>query len=402
MRLANLFGSGMAGAAVPLARRNLSLDKWRLFRSTSGIGFAVFLMLVELGFQTAFFDSTLNMIRCLDADIIVISSAKYQFAKKTPFSRRLLYEARGVDGVGSARPVYAEWTRSTWKSPDDQRIHAVQVLGFDPDEPVFLLPEVNSRLTELRRADTVMIDDRGRRHLGQPRAGILTELARRNVEVIGTFSLGPDFFIDGTVITSDRNFAKLFGNSDTAIKVDGGLSDRPDVEFGLVKVASGAGVPAVQKALKTALSSSVAILTKQQFIDKEKTYQTTYSPAGPIFVLGTLIGFAVGLMISYQVLFSDISDQISQYATLKAMGFSNAFLTKVVLQQAAFYAVVAYLPAWLLCAVLFQIVGAILLLPMRMTLSITTVSFALTLGMCLVSGLIAVRRVIRADPAEVF
>jgi ABC-type antimicrobial peptide transport system permease subunit len=37
-----------------------------------------------------------------------------------------------------------------------------------------------------------------------------------------------------------------------------------------------------------------------------------------------------------------------------------------------------------------------------MTMRVTLVSLGLTLGMCLVSAAIAVRRVIRADPAEVF
>jgi putative ABC transport system permease protein len=95
-------------AAVPLARRNLFSNKSRLLRSASGIAFAVFLMLVQLGFQAAFVDSTLEVIRNFDADIVLTSSTKYQLARKAPFSRRQLYQARGVAGVASARPIYAE------------------------------------------------------------------------------------------------------------------------------------------------------------------------------------------------------------------------------------------------------------------------------------------------------
>jgi putative ABC transport system permease protein len=391
-------------ATVPLARRNLFHDKSRLLRSASGIGFAVFLMLVQLGFRAAFVDSTLEIIRNFDADIVLISSTKYQFAKKAPFSRRQLYQARSVTGVASARPIYGEWARSSWKNSDTGQSYSVQALGFDTEQPVFLFPEVRRQSEALRQPDTVMMDSRSRRFLGSSRAGVETELARRRVRIVDSFVLGPDFTIDGTIIMNDRNFFKLFGNGAVA-SVSGGqtnLSDHPDVEFGIIKVMPGNDVATVKRALKAALPSNVSILTRQELVDQEADFQAKYSGVGPIFGVGTFIGFVVGMMISYQVLFNDISDQLPQYSTLKAMGYTNRYLVKVVLQQAVFYALVGYLPAFLLGSVLLGMLGEILLLPMRITLWIAALCLALTLGMCVISGLIAVRRVIRADPAEVF
>lgn len=395
--------SGFGLTSVPLARRNLLADTRRLLRSTSGIGFAVFLMLVQLGFQSAFNNSTLNVIRSFDADIVIISSSKYQFSRALPFSRRQLYEARGVPGVASARPLYAEWTRSSWQNPKDGRRYYIQVFGFDPDQPVFSIPEVNARLEELRTPDTVMMDSRSRPFLGEARNGLESELSGRRFTVIGRFSMGPDFFTDGTLITSDRNFEKLFHGSDSStVSGSGQLSDRPDVEFGLVKVSRGSDVASVQNSLRSTLARNVSVLTLQQLIEKEQRYQATFSAVGPIFDVGVLIGFAVGMMIAYQVLFNDIFDQLPQYATLKAMGYGNRYLVKVVLEQAVIYGMVAYVPAILMCAVLFKIVGDIVLLPMRVTPEIFAISLSLTIGMCIVSALFAVRSVIQADPAELF
>jgi ABC-type antimicrobial peptide transport system permease subunit len=45
---------------------------------------------------------------------------------------------------------------------------------------------------------------------------------------------------------------------------------------------------------------------------------------------------------------TDLSDQLSQCATLKAMGYENAYLVRVVLEQASFYALFGFLPAWVL------------------------------------------------------
>jgi putative ABC transport system permease protein len=115
-----------------------------------------------------------------------------------------------------------------------------------------------------------------------------------------------------------------------------------------------------------------------------------------------MIGFIVGLMISYQILYTELSNQESQYATLKAMGYGNAYLVRVVLTQSAFYGIVGFLPAAAVAMPLFRLIGEKALLPMHLGLGISGLAFALTLGMCLSAGALAVRRVIEADPAEIF
>ena len=134
----------------------------------------------------------------------------------------------------------------------------------------------------------------------------------------------------------------------------------------------------------------------------ERRFQAAVSSAGPIFAIGTLVGFVVGMLISYQVTYTDLSDQLPQYATLKAIGYPTPFLLRVVLEQAALNGLAGWIPAWLVGIVLYRIIGEVALLPMRMSPAIALLSLALTLGMCLISAAIAVRRVIAADPAEVF
>jgi putative ABC transport system permease protein len=179
-------------------------------------------------------------------------------------------------------------------------------------------------------------------------------------------------------------------------------TDRPDIEIGVIKVLPGFDISEVKHALRTALPSNVTVLTKAELIEEEIQFNLKTSPIGPIFALGTIVGFAVGIMISYQILFSELSDQRSQYATLKAMGYQNRYLMKVVLQQAVFYAVVGYIPAWLLGLLVFWVVGELVLLPLSMSFELTATTFALTVTMCVASALIAVRRVIASDPAELF
>jgi putative ABC transport system permease protein len=383
-------------AGVPLAWRNILANKQRLLRSIAGIAFAVLLMMVELGFREGFIASMLVAIRQLHGEIMLVSSTRYQFGREAPFSRRQLSQAHAVPGVASVRPLYAQRKAAVWKNPQTLGLVGVQIFAFDPDQPVFLIPEVTAKLDELRQPDTVMVDRRARSNFGDVSSGTQTELSRHAMTVIGTFRLGPDFFTDGNVVMSDRTFFRLFATGSA------NPADLPSPDVGVVRVLPGNQIADVQGALRAALPANVAVLTKAELMDQEARFALQVSPVGPIFDIGTLVGFAVGMLISYQILFSDLSDQLSQYATLKAMGYRNAFLVKVVLQQAVLYALLGYVPAWIICYFVFKTVGEMVLIPAGMSIGLTALSAALTLSMCIGSALIAVRRVIAADPAELF
>jgi putative ABC transport system permease protein len=385
-----------ASPTVPLAWRNLSADKTRLLRSISGISFAALLMMIQLGFRDAFLDSALAIIRNVDGDIFLTSPTKFRFGRQDGFSYRLLYAARAVPGVAWARPIHGEWLTSSWKNPQTHKLYNVQVLAFDPMQPVFLFPEIAASIDELKQPDTVLMDRRARRFVGNADNGTVTELARRQIRVIGEFSLGPDFTTDGTVIMSDWNFRRFFPPK------HGLPASRNDVEFGAVKIAPGNLVDAVAADLRAALGPELAVRTRAEFIGLEVAFQNSVSPVGPIFLLGTMIGFIVGLMISYQILYTELSDQESQYATLNAMGYRSSYLVRVVLTQSAFYAIAGFLPAAAAALPIFYFIGESALLPLHLNLRISSLAFALTLGMCLVAGALAVRRVIEADPAEIF
>ncbi len=378
---------------VPLAWRNFLANKPRLVRSSGGIGFAVLLMLMQLGFERAFFNASLEIIHRLDGDIFLQSASKYRFATRDPFPRGELDAARVVSGVASAWPLYADWFNIFWKNPLDGKTFLVRVFAFDPDQPVLQLPGVEGRLAELRDLDTVLIDRRARRFLGMQEAATQSELNGRKVRIVGSFALGPDFESDGTVVIGDRTFAQL---------LPGPGGSQPAIEFGVIRLHAGADLETVIRALRAALSPQVAIFTKEQLLELERKFQADVSSAGPIFAMGTLVGFVVGMLIAYQIIYTDLSEQLPQLATMKAIGYQTGYLIRVVLQQAAFSGLAGWIPAWLLSLLLYRAVGEVALLPMQMTVELTLISLGLTLGMCLISAILAVRRVIAADPAEVF
>jgi putative ABC transport system permease protein len=376
--------------SVPLAWRNFVANKQRMLRSAAGIGFAVLLMLMQLGFEQAFFDSALQVIRGLDGDILIQSAHKYQFATRDPFPMANLDTARKVSGVASARPLYADWFDFFWKNPTDGKVSLVRAFGFNPDEPVFLFPDVNTNRGKLKEPNTVLVDRRARRFLGMDTAATETEINGVKAKIVGSFALGPDFVSDGTVIMSDSTFANLLHGAAAGVDV------------GVIKVQPGQDRMVIEKALRKALPATIAVFTKPELIDFERKFQAAVSSAGPIFAIGTIVGFVVGMLISYQITYTDLADQLPQYATLKAIGYKTGYLLRIVLEQAALNGLVGWISALVVSVLLYRIIGQVALLPLHMTPKIIFVSLGLTLGMCLISAAIAVSRVIKADPAEVF
>lgn len=378
---------------VPLAWRNATADPRRLARAAAGIAFAILLVLVELGFQAAFIDSALEVIRRLDGQLVMVGAGKERWTKSAPFALARLEQALAVPGVARTAPLYRQ--DGPWKNPSDRSSGVMQVLAFDPDRPVFLLPEATAGPAVLKQPGTVLVDRRSRRFLGPGSPGMTTELGRREVRIAGTFALGPDFIVDGTVLTSDRTFKTLF--PDVFSRRDGRT-----VELGLISLAPGADAATVRRDLAALLPDDVRLLTRDEILALETEFQANTTSVGPIFSMGVVVGFVVGLLICYQILYSELSDQLPQYATLKAMGYGNRSLLAVVVQQALLYAVAGFVPALLLGIGLFAVLGEASLLPMRVTAATAVTGLAVAAAMCLAAGLLAVRRVMAADPAELF
>jgi putative ABC transport system permease protein len=114
------------------------------------------------------------------------------------------------------------------------------------------------------------------------------------------------------------------------------------------------------------------------------------------------MGLVVGMVIVYQILFADIAGHLSEYATLKAMGYSNGYLTRVVLGAAVILAVIGFVPGFLVSAFLYDFVAGATFLPLVMTAERALGVFLLIFAMCFTAGLLAMRKLRDANPADMF
>ncbi len=380
---------------IPLAWLQLSREKMRLFVALAGIGFADILMFMQLGFRDALFESAVTLHNNLQGEIFLISPQSTSTIAMKSFPRRRLYQTLGFEGVKSVSPVYMDF--ALWKNPQTRGTRGILVLGFNPADSIVNLPGVTSNLEKIKISDVVLFDDTSRPEFGpipqefNQGKDVTTEVGGRRVRVGGLFTLGASFGADGNIVTSDLNFLRLFPRRDDGL-----------IDIGIIQLKPGADRETVLKNLKQDLPKDVRVLTKQQFIDFEKNYWQTSTAIGFIFTLGTSMGFIVGTVIVYQILYTDVSDHLPEYATLKAMGYKNSYLLIVVFQEAVILAILGYFPGFFLASGLYSLTKTATNLPMAMTLARAVTVLIMTMIMCCISGAIAVRKLQAADPADIF
>ncbi|TAG94003.1 MAG: FtsX-like permease family protein [Oscillatoriales cyanobacterium] len=373
----------------------LSHDKGRMLVAVAGIAFADVLMFMQLGFQNALFSSNTRVHQTLQTDIVLIHPQARNLINLSSFPRRRLYQAMNVPGVKSAEPLYVKI--GNWKNPETRRETSIMVVGFNPDRPAFDLPEINQNLNSIKLPDTVLFDraSRGNYHaaIAQINQGksVKTEVDRRTINISGLFTIGASFAADGILMTSDQNYLRLFPRQDSA-----------SVNAGLIQLQPGADPVEVQQVLKAYLPQDVKVLTKQEFIDFEKNYWANNTAIGFIFNLGVAMGFVVGVIIVYQVLSTDVSDHMAEYATFKAMGYRNIYLLGIVFEEAIILSVLGFLPGVGVSIGLYHLTRNATNLPLYMTLLRAFAVLILNMVMCSISGTIATRKLQAADPADIF
>ncbi|AFY94023.1 ABC transporter permease DevC [Chamaesiphon minutus] len=381
---------------TPLGWLQLTQHKGRFAVAISGVAFADLLMLMQLGFQGALFDSAVVLHSKLKADIFIISPQALNIGAMSTFPRRRLYQAMDITGVESAEPMYVSLV--TWKNPQTRDKKTLLIVGFNPNQPIFNLPEVNSQLDKIKQSDTLLFDrktigtyDKVVESVARGKP-ITTEIDRRTISVNGLFSIGSSFSADGHLMTSEDNYLRLFSRQ-----------SQSNINVGLITLKPGYDPQQVAEQLKSYLpKEGIRILTKKEYIAFEQGYWQQQTPIGPIFSLGAIMGFVVGIIIVYQVLSTDVNAHLKEYATFKAMGYGNTYLLGIVFEEALILAIVGFIPGLIVSIGLYSIVGGATNLPIAMTMVRATQVLIGTLIMCMLSGAVATSKVQAADPADMF
>ena len=386
---------------TPLAWLNTTSSFPKLLLASSGIGFAVVLMFMQIGFLNGLFDSTVQILRLLDADLVIMSPARYTVPSEQRFSFGLLQRARAATNVARVHPLYID------RSMSEIRVighvsRTIRAIGVPLESDVFLDPAMNAKCRMLSNVNFALVDRKSKEKYGFEKFDLQklrvqeAELSGRKVELKEWVQIGTDFVYDGSLILSDRGVEYFFPFR------NGTKPPLAAVDLGLVKVTDGANKALVQKELQTILGGAVHVYDRESLIRREIGFWATNTPIGIIFTIGTVMGLFVGVIICYQILFTDIHDHLAEFATLKAMGYGPYYFLRFVMLQSFYLSVFGFLPGWLISWLLYVWLADLTGLVLMLTAYRVLLVFCLTSLMCTISGALAVRKLWAADPATLF
>jgi len=386
---------------TPLAWLNTTSSYPKLALASSGISFAVVLMFMQIGFLNGLFDSTVQLLRLLRADLIIISPARYTVPSEQRFDYGLILRARGLNQVREAYPLYIDRAMAEIRVIGNSS-RSIRAIGIPLDGEVFVNPEMNAKCKLLLDRNDAIVDRKSKSMYGfekynlQKLRGQEIELSGKKIQMQEWVEIGTDFVYDGSIVMTDRGVEHFFPFR------NGRNPPLAAVDLGLVVLEAGADKLVVQAELQSLLGNAIQVYDREALIQREIAFWATNTPIGIIFSIGTVMGLFVGVIICYQILFTDIHDHLAEFATLKAMGYGPYYFLRFVMTQSFYLSIFGFFPGWLMSWLLYQLLSertglVMMLTPMRIILV-----FCLTFVMCAVSGALAVRKLWDADPATLF
>jgi putative ABC transport system permease protein len=379
-------------AQIELALRLLWHDKLRLLSMSASVAVGVVIVFVELGFLWGILDAQSLVATLARGQFLVMNASRANLHHWEKIPRAELTHFSGIQGVAKVMPVYEDHMGLTdpdgGRSINSHRVRRVIVYAFSPVDMPLAIGDPGTISAELKMADSFVFDRLSRPIFGHIAPGMDVELEKAPFQVSGLAEMGPDIINDGNIFMSDGEWLKR----------------RPDAQpiMGVVRLAPGADVGDVRKRLLSSAPPDVSVMTPEEARERENDSTLRTAPIGLLFLVGMIAGLVIGTINCYQVLYTEVSDHLGQYATVKAMGFSDSFLNGVILTQALILSVTGFGTGFLLSLLADGFVASLTRLPIAIHPMSGSLIFLATVMSCAMAGWMALRRVAAADPAALY
>jgi putative ABC transport system permease protein len=372
-----------------VAWRMLVHEKGRNLLAMAGIFMAVLMIFLQLGFYSSVPKGALQVYNHLHFDLLMTSTSYIVQSLPLDFPRQRLYQALSLPQVESVAPLYQGLP--SWLSPENGLRRDIFMMAFRPGDRVFAVPDIELQLDILRRPDTVLVDTSSKPDFGPLTAGRVIELSNRRIEIGGQYVLGVGFTGLAAVVASDTNFIRILPYRSLA-----------SVNLGLIRLKPGSNPDEVATQIRQILPADTQVLTRAELNAREEEQWQRRTATGLVFGFGVIVAIIVGIVIVYQTLATQVTRQLPQYATLKAMGYSDTDLLRIVLALSAMMAAVAFVFAFAGAIAIYAQVRAFTPLPVEMTAARAVGVLALSFAMSAASAILAIRILRRANPADLF
>ena len=399
---------------TPISLLNFISQPTRAIVSVLGVAFALLLIFMQLGFRGAVGNTATIVYGKLTGDLVMRSPDYVHLYEPRTIDRSWMNMVAAHSDVEAVDPFFImlhRWqnppkTGKCDNAPPDGSFRTVGMMGIQLDRPVIDIDELSEKINLLKDPDAMLVDRATRAEYGPENCKEFsnsdiskhTDMGGRTTLIAGHFKLGTGLATNGAVLVSDVGF---------------GMRARLDVQqqasLGLVRVKPGKDTSVIRAAIVSWLKErepsselAVQILTMEEQRLWERKRWLNETPIGMIFSMGVALSFIIGAAIVYMVLATDVASRLPEYATLKAMGYSPSFLSQTVLRQAWLLSLIGYIPAFVTAILLYKITSSLSGIPVFMTWQRAAGVFGLSLLMCTLAGILAVRKLLKAEPASLF
>ncbi len=399
---------------TPISLLNFISQPTRAIVSVLGVAFALLLIFMQLGFRGAVGNTATIVYGKLTGELVMRSPDYVHLYEPRTIDRSWMNMVASHPDIEAVDPFFImlhRWqnppkNEKCEKAPPDGSFRTVGMMGIQLDRPVIEVDELSEKIKLLKDPDAMLVDRATRAEYGPENCKLFsdddiskhTEMGGRSTLIAGHFKLGTGLATNGAVLVSDVGFGRRAG-----------IDVRRRVSLGLVRIKPGKNPAVVQASVVSWLKEreprselAVQILTMEEQRIWERKRWLNDTPIGMIFTMGAALSFIIGAAIVYMVLATDVASRLPEYATLKAMGYAPNYLGQTVLRQAWLLALLGYLPAFLTATVLYQITSSLSGIPTFMTWQRAVGVFCLSILMCTLAGMLAVRKLLKAEPASLF
>lgn len=401
---------------TPLGLFNLWHQMARTVVSVAGVGFALLLVFMQLGFQGAVTHTALNVYEHIPFDVLIRSTDYMHLYEPARFARSHLEVAGGRADVREVVPMWI--SLQNWRSlppiENDARMRSyspqflpLAIMGVSPDDHLFDVETIEQLRPLLAAEQNVLVDDSTRpdygpingRKFSESDKDREAEIGGQQFNIAGTFRLGTGLAANAAVLMSDKGFDRVMP-----------WDAQSQVSLGFVRLTEPDAAERVASELRERIGRlspsdrmpAIDVLTREQVLAWERQRWLWQTPIGLIFQLGVALSLLVGAAIVYMVLATDVTDRLPEYATLLAMGYTHRYLSSVVLTQAIALGLAGFLLAWVASEILYRVTGSASGIPIAMNGARVVGVALLAVGVCFVSGTLALSKLWKAEPANLF
>ena len=369
---------------------------------------------MQLGFRGAVANTANIVYGKLQGDLVLRSPDYVHLYEPRTFDRGWMRMVQGHPMIERVDPFFIMLMRwqnpprpaECTQAPPDGSFRTVGMMAMEIEHPVLDVPEIHDQLSKLKNPDALLVDRATRAEYGpgdckrfsDKDIGSPVEVGNRLSHIAGHFQLGTGLATNGAILLSDVGYG-----------LRAGIDTRQRASLGLVRLRAGVDPERAKAELIAWLDQrdprclqEIEVLTMAEQLRWERTRWLQDTPIGMIFTMGVVLSFIIGAAIVYMILANDVSNRLPEYATLKAMGYSHWALARIVLVQSWLLAILSYLPAALISFLLYELTAGLSRIPTSMTWERFWGVLGLAFLMCSASGIMAMLRLWRAEPASLF